>query len=158
MIADKTLTLFAQDTRNKTLKLLEGVSDADARWSTAGLANTILWFAGHAVVVCEHLCLLDHADEKPRYPEGWFETFSWKSDPRSITQWPTVEQVVGELQTQLTRLTAKLESLSAQQLDAPKGPPEKGRTLRWYILHGLHDEANHQGEIHLMKKLRARLP
>ena len=31
--------------------------------------------------------------------------------------------------------------------------PAKNRTLRFSILHGLHDEAGHQGEIYLLKKM-----
>jgi hypothetical protein len=34
--------------------------------------------------------------------------------------------------------------------------PARNRTLRFSILHGLHDEADHQGEIHLLKKLYGR--
>ena len=36
-------------------------------------------------------------------------------------------------------------------IDAPRN-----RTLRYSILHGLHDEAWHQGEMHLLKKLLAK--
>ena len=34
--------------------------------------------------------------------------------------------------------------------------PTKGKTLRYNIIHAFHDEANHQGEIWLLKKLVTR--
>jgi hypothetical protein len=54
-MSDKALLHLANDVRGKTLKLLDGVSDAQARYAPPGLNNTILWHAGHAVVVNEHL-------------------------------------------------------------------------------------------------------
>ena len=32
--------------------------------------------------------------------------------------------------------------------------PARNRTVRYNILHGLHDEANHQGEMWLLHKLQ----
>jgi hypothetical protein len=74
--------------------------------------------------------------------------------PATVTSWPSVEQVRAALRDQLERLAAAIEPLSAQQL-AQIVDRERGRTLRFSILHGLHDEANHQGEIYLLKKMYA---
>ena len=52
------------------------------------------------------------------------------------------------------RLANALQSLTPEQLSKVVDA-DRGRTLRYMILHGLHDEANHQGEIWLLKKLRA---
>ena len=54
-MADETLLLLAKDVRNKTLKLLEGVDDQQARFAAPHLTNTVLWHAGHAIMVNEHL-------------------------------------------------------------------------------------------------------
>ena len=137
--------------RGKTLRLLDGVSDEDARYTPAGLNNTILWHAGHALVVVEHLSVVPATGRAPEYPQGWFESFSWKSAPATVTQWPALGEVVERLREQLTRLTRALESLSSEQLTALR---ENGKSVRYSILHGLHDEAGHQGEIHLLKKLK----
>jgi len=43
---------------------------------------------------------------------------------------------------------------SAKQLDQPAaGHPDD--TVRYAILHALHDEACHSGEMHLLRKLQA---
>lgn len=154
-MADETLLLLAREVRSKTLRLLEDVDDRQARFAAPGLKNTILWNAGHAVVLNEHLGVMPAAGKPAAYPPDWFDKFSWKSDPATVTSWPSVEQVRGALREQLQRLTAAIEPLSPAQL-AKVVDAARGRTLRYSILHGLHDEANHQGEIYLLKKMLAR--
>jgi hypothetical protein len=152
---DATLTELVKEVRWKTLKLLEGVDDKQALFAPAGLKNSILWHAGHAAVVVEHLGFTEIIAQAPTYPAGWFEKFSWSSDPSKVTSWPALAEVVAFLTEQRTRLFAHIDSLSAEQLDKVIGQPPRSRTARGVILHGLHDEAGHQGEIHLLKKLYA---
>jgi hypothetical protein len=156
-MSDQTLLLLAKDVRAKTLRLLEGVSDAQARFAPAGLQNTLLWHAGHSVITNEHLGVSPATGQPPQYPQGWFEKFSWKSQPATVQDWPKVAEVAAQLQQQLGRLLTAIEGLTEPQLSKVIDPA-KGRTLRWSILHGLHDEANHQGEMWLLKKLWDKRP
>lgn len=150
---DETLRLMLREVRKTTIDLLAGVTDEQARFAAPGLVNTILWHAGHAFVVVEHLAVAALSGAPVVVPDGWFETFSWKSQPATVTQWPTVAQVVAKLRDQEQRLAAAIESASPQKLAEPVGDPARGRTVRWSILHGLHDEARHQGEMYLLKKI-----
>jgi hypothetical protein len=153
---DETLLTLANEVRGKTLRLLGGVSDNAARY-TAGLSNSILWHAGHALMLGEHLCILPATGGPPQYPQGWFEMFGWQSRPATVpaSAWPALSEVDERLREQLERLRALIESLPPQRLDAVVDPA-RNRTLRFSIVHGLHDEADHQGEIHLLKKLYGR--
>jgi hypothetical protein len=150
---DATLPMLAKEVRTNTLTMLERLSDEQA--SFALLNNSILWHAGHMLVVTEHLCILPLTRAKAGYPDGWFATFSWKSNPLGVTQWPTIEQVRIELRSQLARLMTALERATDEQLDA-LSETHAGRTIRWQIIHGLHDEARHQGEIWLLRKVQAK--
>lgn len=152
---DETLMLLAKEIRGKTLRLLESLDDRQARFAAPGLNNSILWHAGHAVVVNEHLGLIPATGKPPAYPADWFDKFSWKSQPAAVTSWPSLEEVRAALRDQLQRLTTALESLSEPQLNKVVDP-ERNRTLRYSILHGLHDEAGHQGELFLLKKMCAK--
>jgi hypothetical protein len=154
-MADQTLMLLAAEVRAKTLKLLKGVSDAESLFHAPQLDNPILWHAGHALIVVEHLGVAAATKAQPIYPAGWFEMFSWTSKPATVTKWPSVEEVAGKLADQLERLKIAIASLTEVQLDEVIDVP-RNRTLRYSILHGLHDEANHQGEMHLLKKLAAK--
>ena len=152
---DDSLMLLAKEVRGKTLRLLDGIDDAQARFSAPGLNNSILWNAGHSLIVVEHLGNSPATGKPPIYPDGWFDTFSWKSNPATISAWPTIEEVRAALRDQLQRLTSVIETLTESQLSKITDPA-KNRTLRYSILHGLHDEAGHQGEIYLLKKMWAK--
>jgi hypothetical protein len=154
-MADETLSLLAREVRGKTLRLIDGIDDTQARFAAPGLNNSILWHAGHSLVVVESLSVGPATGKQPAYPADWFDKFSWKSAPATVTSWPTLEQVRAALRTQLETLLAAIQPLGAQDLDRIVDPT-KNRTLRYSILHGLHDEAGHQGEIHLLKKLCAK--
>jgi hypothetical protein len=71
------------------------------------------------------------------------------------SKWPPLSAVVERLRDQLDRLTAAISALPPGRLDQVVDAA-RNRTLRFSILHGLHDEAGHQGEIHLLKKLYGR--
>lgn len=151
---DETLLTLANEVRGKTLRLLEGVPPDMARYTSPGLNNSTLWHAGHALMLVEHLCIIPATGGQPAYPGGWFEMFGWKSMPASIPRdaWPALSDVIERLREQLSRLRATTESLAPQHLDRIIDTSRK-RTLRYSIVHGLHDEASHQGEILLLKKL-----
>lgn len=148
-MADATLLMLLNDVRGKTLRLLDGVSEHEARFAPPGLNNTIVWHAGHVLVVTEHLGVTKIRGDKPTYPAGWFEMFSWQSKPTAITHWPALADVVTELRAQQVRFAAVVQGMTNEQLDRSLD----GGTVRHSILHGLHDEACHQGEMWLLRKL-----
>ncbi|MCR4412374.1 MAG: DinB family protein [Thermoguttaceae bacterium] len=153
---DESLLLLFDEVRGKTLRLLDGVTDQEARWTPPGLHNHILWHAGHAYVLVESL-VLESLGKRPQLPEGWFELFSWRSDPARVPRdrWPPLAQVVAELSAQHERLRRLIAGLGDAQLGGPT-PGGRRRTARYAIVHSLHDEACHSGEIWLLRKLLRR--
>lgn len=154
---DETLLTLANEVRGKTLRLLDGVGDEVARYTGPGLNNSILWHAGHALMLVEHLGLMPATGRGPSYPKGWFELFGWGSRPAEVSRdaWPQLSEVVERLREQLDRLRATIAVLTPGQLDRVVDR-DRNRTVRYSIVHGLHDEACHQGEIHLLRKLYAK--
>ena len=153
----QTMLTLANEVRGKTLRLLEGVPADLARFTGPGLSNSTLWHAGHALMLVEHLCIIPAAGGAPQYPAGWFDMFSWRSVPVAVPKdaWPPLTEVVERLREQLTRLRRVIEGLTPERLDRLTDP-SRNRTLRYSIVHGLHDEASHQGEIYLLRKLYAK--
>src|SRR5207253_6335205 len=86
-------------------------------------------------------------------PDGWTDLFSSKSRPTRDTKFPALAQIIEALRNQLERLVSAIDPLTPQQL-AVMIDPARNRTVRYNILHGLHDEANHQGEMWLLRKLQ----
>ena len=150
---NETLKLLAREVRGKTFKILDGVSEEAARFAPPGLNNSIIWHAGHALTVVESLSVSAATGRPPQYADGWFDLFSAKSKPTRETKFPPLAQVVEALRNQLERLVSAIDPLTPQQL-AVVIDPARNRTVRYNILHGLHDEANHQGEMWLLKKLQ----
>lgn len=154
---DPTLLLLLDEVRGKTLRALEGVGEERARWAPPGLQNSILWHAGHSYIVVEWLTM-GALDRPARAPDGWFETFSWESRPAEVPEdrWPSLAEVIARLHRQQTRLGSLISELTDEQLDAPSARNAERTVLR-SIVHGLHDEACHCGEILLLRKLLAKL-
>ena len=150
---DQSLLLLLDEVRGKTLRLLQAVTDQEAHWPPPELHNHILWHAGHSFVLVESLAM-EAAGDLPQIPEGWFDIFSWQSDPAKVApyRWPSLAQVIAELTEQHARVRRVIEGLSDEQLSRPL-PGKDGRTVRFAILHGLHDEACHSGEIWLLRKM-----
>ncbi len=155
-MADATLTLLLDEIRGKTLKLIDGLTDEQARFRPAGMNNSILWHAGHAYVVGEYLTAAA-AGLPMQLPDGWFDMFSWKSAPATVPadKWPKLADMIAALKAQLERHRGIVAGLADAQLSAPPvGKPPTARPLRYSILHGLHDEAGHGGEMRLLRKLQ----
>jgi hypothetical protein len=154
-MTDRTLLEIVKEVRWKTLKLLENLSESQALFVPAGLANHILWHAGHSLVVVEGLACNSLAKTElgnvPPFPREWIELFRGGSNPAAVTAWPALGDIVAALTAQRTRLLGLLDTRA--DLDRIVGPAPRNRTLRGMIVHALHDEAGHQGEIHLLKKL-----
>ncbi len=152
---DQTLTLLLDEVRDGTLRSLDSVTIESARWAPPGLQNTILWHAGHSYFLLEWLTM-KALGRTPDVPDGWYEMFSWESRPGQMPpgRWPTITDVVSRLRDQHHRMSRLIQELSADQLNHPAaGYPD--RTVRYAILHALHDEACHTGEIRLLRKMQA---
>jgi hypothetical protein len=150
---DQTLLMLANEVRGKTLRYLSDVTEEQARYTgNADLSNSILWHAGHALLVVEHLCVAPATGRAVETPAAYFPIFSWESKPESVQVWPTLAEVTALLSDQLKRLTDIIVTLRQERMDQVIDAA-KNRTLRYSILHGLHDEAVHSGEIYLLKKL-----
>jgi hypothetical protein len=152
---DKSLLLLLDEVRGKTLRILNSVPKELTRWAPHGLQNTILWHGGHAFVLVEWLTMTS-LDREPIIPDGWWEMFSWESRPAEIpaNRWPSPSELIQQLENQRKRLQRLIGELSDAELDRPAAGNSK-RTVRSAILHGLHDEACHCGEMHLLAKMKA---
>lgn len=152
-MTDASLLLLANEIRGKTLRVLAGATEEEARFTGhPGLNNSILWHAGHILWVVEQLGIVPATREPVGYPVDWVTLFAAGSAPANVTAWPALASVMEALQAQLGRLQDVIRTASTERMDQVIDA-ERNRTLRYCILHGLHDEACHTGEIQLLKKL-----
>ncbi len=155
------LAELARLVRGDTLRLLEAVPEAWLTWAPPGTSNHILWHAGHALWLQDALCIR-RLTGTSELPDGWEETFGSNCAPVADRRdWPPRSEVHALLAAQLDRLLERFAADTQGRL-AHIGPNTGGGwDLVRGILHGLHDEARHQGEMYLLLKLRrsrSRLP
>lgn len=150
----KLLVTLLDEIRPKTIRLLQMMPDDWLLWSPPGTQNHITWHAGHAIWLADVICI-QPITNRSELPEGWDQTFGQYCRPPSHTKtWPTQQELIRRLADQHARLRELLSRLSDADLYAP---PRQGALARC-IIHGLHDEANHQGEMYLLLKLRKVCP
>ena len=141
---------LARQVRECTLDFLLGAADSELLWAPWGTSNHILWHAGHALWLQDKLCL-EPLTKKSELPKGWEMKFGMNCRPVASTRdWPGRDEVARLLALQLQRMLAVIRETPAERLVIPQS---SARCLAGTILHGLHDEARHQGEMYLLLKL-----
>jgi len=155
------LVELARLVRSDTIRLLEAAPESWLTWAPPGTSNHILWHAGHALWLQDALCIRPLTG-KCELRDGWEEMFGSNCSPvASRRDWPPRNEVGALLASQLDRML-ELFAADTQGRLATIGPnTARGWDLVRGILHGLHDEARHQGEMYLLLKLRrstSRLP
>jgi hypothetical protein len=153
---NRPLQVLAADVRERTLQILLACRPEELTWSPPGTANHILWHAGHALWLQDVLCLR-LLSGCGALPAGWENLFGMGSRPDQLAQpWPSRDEVAALLRAQLPRLVQVIGTLTESDLDAlpPHAHPRDSRTLGQCVVHGLHDEACHQGEMYLLLKMQ----
>ncbi len=142
---------LARQVRGSTIPALDAMPAEGLNWVPDGTSNHVLWHAGHALWVMD-LMGVELLSGSSDLPDGWAAMFGQDSQPKAIIKWPSREVVRERLVAQLTRLQELFASTSDAILLQPAISLGNGNALGW-ILHGLHDEARHNGEMHLLWKL-----
>jgi hypothetical protein len=142
---------LARQVRTGTLELLRAARETWLTWAPEGTSNHILWHAGHALWLQDALCI-QPLTRRSELPAEWDKTFGAHCRPvASTSQWPSRTEVDRLLAAQLVRLL-ELFRTEASRLTRVEDTPAQS-TLTRGIIHGLHDESRHQGEMYLLSKL-----
>lgn len=144
---------LAKQVRGTTVDFLESVPDDWLLWAPPGTSNHITWHAGHAVWVQDCLCV-EPLSGVSDLPLGWSERFGMNCRPVADTHdWPERSELLHHLHTQLSRILALFDEHSDGL--GKIGQNQDGQwDLTRGVIHGLHDEARHQGEMYLLMKLQ----
>ncbi len=142
---------LARQVRRGTLERLEAAPANCLTWAPLGTSNHILWHAGHGLWLQGVICL-EPLTGRSELPPGWSETFGMNCRPvKQTSTWPLREELKELLSAQLDRIIEAIANAPEAGLAEIVNP--RGDTLAGRIIHGLHDEARHQGEMYLLLKL-----
>lgn len=144
---------LAKQVRSSTVQLLEGAPADWLLWAPSGTSNHITWHAGHSFWAQDCLCI-EPLSGRSELPLGWNEKFGADCQPVAETRgWPERAELLHHLHKQLDRMIA-LFGEHSDRLTQIGSNPDGGWDLTRGVIHGLHDEARHQGEMYLLMKLR----
>ena len=135
--------------RSFTIELLAVDNPEMYLWAPEGTSNHMMWHAGHTLWVQDVLCIepLTGASE---LPDGWAQKFGQDCEPvASQMTWPERVFLQGLLYKQQSRLMEVVGDMRDDQLVVDESNPAD---LVGGIIHGLHDESRHQGEMYLLLK------
>ena len=148
----EVLQELAREVRQGTLQILAAAQTAWLTWTPPHTSNHILWHAGHALWLQDVMCVQPLSGSS-ELPAGWSERFGMNSYPASTSVWPDRADVEQLLEAQLQRMLRLLGQVSPGQLSQPAPNLGGRRNLAGWIIHGLHDEAKHSGEMYLLWKM-----
>jgi len=153
MNTSATLQEVARQVRQDTLQILDAAELNSLTDAPPGTSNHIMWHAGHALWLQDLLCielLTGHSE----LPPDWGEKFGMNCRPLHQTvDWPDRDELTGLLQRQLQRVLELLAAASDEELTKTANPSRGPAAVSDRIIHGLHDEAKHCGEMYLLLKL-----
>lgn len=148
----EALKELVRQVRGDTLQVLDAAQADWLTWAPPGTSNHILWHAGHALWLQDLMCV-ELLSGRSELSEGWVVTFGANSQPGTIHEWPSRGEVRSLLQAQLGRMLELLDETPDELLSETPTRFRDNRTTLGWIVHGLHDEAKHNGEMYLLWKL-----
>ncbi len=144
---------LARQVRTRTREILAAARPEWLTWAPPGTSNHILWHAGHAVWLMDVLGV-ELLTGRSELPPGWAEKFGMRCRPPHLTcDWPDRDLLDRMLAEQLRRFCQLLETTPEERLQLPTSVSQARHSLAGQILHGLHDEACHSGEMYLLLKM-----
>lgn len=153
MTTGATLQELSRQIRRDTLDILLAADPAWLTYAPPGTSNHLLWHAGHALWVVDALCI-EVLTGRSELPPGWADTFGMNCRPLHETKnWPDRDELAALLRRQGQRVLDVLDAVTDKQLVQPADPARGPASLASRIIHGLHDEAKHCGEMYLLCKL-----
>jgi putative hemolysin len=153
MTTSATIQELARQVRRDTLGILLAAEPNWLTYAPPGTSNHILWHAGHALWIVEVLGI-EMLGGSSELPAGWPETFGMHCrPPHQTTTWPSRSELAELLQRQLEHLLNLLSLVSDEQLAQPANLSRGPAPVSARIIHALHDEAKHSGEMYLLLKL-----
>lgn len=140
---------MVRQVRSFTLELVAVENRKMQLWAPAGTSNHMIWHAGHSLWVQDALCV-ERLTGASELPDGWAKRFGQDCDPvASQTVWPDRTHIRDMLSKQQVRLIELIGNMRDDQLVVDSNDP--GDVVGG-IIHGLHDEGRHQGEMFLLLK------
>jgi uncharacterized damage-inducible protein DinB len=147
-----------EDTRRRTRKALEGLSQEEIDWTPPGLVNSIGSLLYHiALIELDYLCcdILGMEDYYPELMELFPSPDRDENGNLSVVSGIALPEHLERLARVRSQFLGIVSQLSAEQLLEPRSLPEYNYDISpaWTLHHLMQHEAEHRGEISTIRTL-----
>lgn len=139
-------------TRRVFTRLAKSIDEEIADTYPKGLNNTIRWHIGHTLFVAEHY-IFDFPTDSTDLPVSYDALFKNGTKP---SEWKIEPPSIAELVEEIEKQTERLNKLPKAYFDAPlekELPFGRFKTNGDLFIFIIHHEAEHIGQIKMMKQL-----
>jgi len=133
--------------------LVEGLDPADWERSPGGAGgNNAHWILGH-IVAARRMVLRRLGSDEPE--ADWEKIFDMGAQPEGTREFPSVEDLMSELEATDQDFFARLSGLSEEQAEADFGRklPDKSKTLLEGLAFFHFHESYHLGQLGLLRRM-----
>lgn len=129
---------------------LQGVTAAEAAWTSSGSSNSIWQIVNHLIFCNEDVIHRIKGTENPRKAKDNEETFGNPGDPEDENGWAQTVQCLKEV---MNKLKTVIDELDDEKLKVPFAPNRYSveRLLSNIMMH----DSYHLGQIVLLRKLQS---
>ncbi len=147
-----------EDTRRRTRAALEGLTQDELDWTPPGLANSIGTLLNHiALIETDYLCcdILGMEDYFPDLMLLIPGPDRAENGNLTVVAGIPLSQHLASFDTVRSQFLASVSDLSAEQLGAARSFPEWNYDISpaWTLHHLMQHEAEHRGEIMMIRSL-----
>ncbi len=139
--------------------LCEGITQTEATFRPYDKTNPLIWEVGHLVFMRNTICKILNPTEKLEVLPNEKDMFGYGSVRFEASEYPSLEDMLALLHKRGERMYELLDTVSAEHLDTESvvKAANLGVTVGQQVFSFLIHEANHYGEMNILKMLIHRL-
>ncbi len=154
--------LIKKSYQNNTKRITaacEGITTTEATFRPYDKTNSLLWEVGHLMFFRNTICKILNPTEKLESMPNEKDMFGFGSTQFAAADYPALDEVLTKYQQRGERVYELLDAVSAEHLAAESHIkiPVLGVTVANQVYSLLLHEANHYGELNVVKTLIHRL-
>ena len=148
-----------QSSSRRITALYDGITETEASFRPYDKANSLVWELGHITASRNSILkALNPTEVLELYPNE-NQLFGYGSKPVDASQYPALSELLTVFNKRGERMNELIGTLTAEQIasESPLKIPGFGTTVGQHLFSFLIHEANHWGEMNIIKTLVTRL-
>jgi DinB superfamily len=148
-----------QNSAKRIVAICEGITQTEATFRPYDKTNPLIWEVGHLMFFRNTICKILNPTEKLESLPNEKEMFGYGSTTFEADQYPPLEDLLAQLLKRGERMYELLDAVTEEHLatESPVKAANLGVTVGQQVFSFMIHEANHYGEMNILKTLIHRL-